>query len=149
LRFGIDYDVPSTAETLGMFFVDILLYCLLAFYFDHVDESNRGKSYDKLFFLKPSYWCNAKGNLEQVKDKINTSDDLKSEQSPEIRIKSNSVNTGMNINAIGPEKLLNEQFDDLNKNGNYKIIFLFLINTKNILKETLLIKEFWKKKKKF
>lgn len=141
MRFGIDYDVPSTAETMGMFFVDILLYGLLAFYFDHVDESNRGKSYDKLFFLKPSYWFNTNKRAVTlpIKSKnTNIVDDYRSEQSIETKKKSNSVNSCMNINSIGPEKLLNEHIGGLNKNGNSKKnIFKFTQNMKTISKEIL------------
>lgn len=36
--------------------MDIFLFALLAWYFDHVDNSNRGKTYSKLFFLEKSYW---------------------------------------------------------------------------------------------
>ncbi len=51
MRPNIEYDVPSTAETMAYFLMDILLFATLAIYFDHVDSSNRGKTYGKLFFL--------------------------------------------------------------------------------------------------
>jgi hypothetical protein len=71
MRFGISYDVPSTAQTIGYFFMDIALYVLLAWYFDHIDNSNRGKSYKKLFFLEKSYWC--RPTLKKVSPQINSS----------------------------------------------------------------------------
>lgn len=57
MPFGkVKYDVPSTFQTFLFFFVDIVVYLLLAWYFDHVDSSNRGKSYSALFFLEKKYW---------------------------------------------------------------------------------------------
>lgn len=71
----ISYDVPSPLSTISMFFVDILLYSLFAFYFDHVDSSNRGKSFKKLFFLDKNYWCHDKipersGKVKKVASSI-------------------------------------------------------------------------------
>jgi hypothetical protein len=60
MRPNIQYDVPSTAETIGKFFMDILLYAILAWYFDHVDSSNRGKNYGYFFFLDRNYWSFSK-----------------------------------------------------------------------------------------
>jgi hypothetical protein len=62
MRPDITYDVPSTAGTVGMFFFDIFLYSILAWYFDHIDSSNRGKSYGYFFFLDKNYWFNSKAN---------------------------------------------------------------------------------------
>lgn len=125
MRFDVKYDVPSTAETIGMFLVDILLYSLLAWYFDHVDESNRGKSYDKLFFLRLSYWFDSRRKETLAlpsQETPNKPDDFSSENSPGSNgIKRNSsVNSYMNINPTAPEKLLTEQIDGLNKGGNTK-----------------------------
>jgi predicted phage tail protein len=72
MRPNIQYDVPSTAETMGKFFMDIALYAILAWYFDHVDSSNRGKNYGYLFFLKGNYWKFSKG--EKVKQNIDASE---------------------------------------------------------------------------
>lgn len=126
MGFGVKYDVPSTAETIGMFLIDILLYALLAWYFDHVDESNRGKSYDKLFFMSPSYWFDLKRAkplaLPTSNGETPKSNDFKSENnhgySSSSKRNSSSVNSYMNINPCAPEKLLNEQVDGLNKGGN-------------------------------
>lgn len=123
MRYDVHYDVPSTAETIGMFLVDILLYSLLAWYFDHVDESNRGKSYDKLFFLRPSYWFDSETKKPLAlpnQETPNKADDFSSENSPgSYQLKRNSsVNSYMNINSTKPEKLLNEQVAGLNKGGN-------------------------------
>lgn len=123
MRPDIEYDVPSTAETIGMFFIDIFLYAVLAWYFDHVDESNRGKSYDKLFFLRPSYWFDLKTSKKQANlpsDATPQSDDsaVESIQDPNKNKRNSSVNTYMNINGNTPEKLLNEQIEGLNKSGN-------------------------------
>jgi len=41
---------------MATFILDILLFSILAWYFDHVDDSNRGKNYSKLFFLDKNYW---------------------------------------------------------------------------------------------
>jgi len=120
MRFDVHYDVPSTAETMGMFFIDIFLYSLLAFYFDHVDESNRGKSYDKIFFLKPSYWFNTRNKKKSALKLSNSdSDNLTNEDTHEDKNRGSSVKTFMNINSNSniPEKLLNEQIEGLNING--------------------------------
>ena len=34
----------------------MLFYSILTWYFDHIITSNRGKYFEKLFFLKKSYW---------------------------------------------------------------------------------------------
>ena len=41
---------------MATFILNILFFSLLTWYFDHVDDSNRGKKYEKLFFLEKSYW---------------------------------------------------------------------------------------------
>jgi len=51
MRPDIQYDVPSTAETMSYFFLNILFFSILTWYFDHIDNSNRGKTYSKLFCL--------------------------------------------------------------------------------------------------
>jgi len=127
----VHYDVPSTAETMGIFFTDILVYALLAWYFDHIDESNRGKSYDKLFFLRPSYWFNLKTTpkLAILRNNSATTSpkngDFASEINPnqDKNTRNLSVNSYMNINGNTPEKLLNEQIAGLNKGGNNKNYF--------------------------
>lgn len=45
---------------MATFILDIILFSVLAWYFDHVDDSNRGKSYSKLFFLEKKYWFSKK-----------------------------------------------------------------------------------------
>ena len=69
MRPNIEYDVPSTAETMGFFFLDMILFAVLAWYFDHVDSSNRGKTYDYLFFLDKNYWFGDDHLSLPVKDK--------------------------------------------------------------------------------
>jgi hypothetical protein len=53
MRPNIKYDVPSTAYTIALLAMDMLVFGLMAFYFDHVDNSNRGKNYSKYFFIEP------------------------------------------------------------------------------------------------
>lgn len=51
--------------------MDIFLYSILAWYFDHIDNSNRGKTYKKLFFLDMNYWCRKnkkKKKIEEIND---------------------------------------------------------------------------------
>ena len=36
--------------------MNVVFFGLLTFYFDHVDDSNRGRSFSKLFFLDKKYW---------------------------------------------------------------------------------------------
>lgn len=62
MKYGVKYDVPSTFETILYFYMNIFIFGALAWYFDHVDSSNRGKTYGYLFFLKKSYWCGRKGS---------------------------------------------------------------------------------------
>lgn len=127
MRPNIVYDVPSTAETIGKFFIDIFLYFLLAFYFDHVDESNRGKHYDYLFFLKKNYWfSNNKipNRFEELPKSITAlNEDLESENYENQSEKRNSsITSKMNINSANSEqKLLDFQVGDLLKNGILKI----------------------------
>jgi hypothetical protein len=118
MRFNVFYDVPSTAETMGMFFLDIALYSLLAFYFDHVDESNRGKSYEYLFFLKGSYWFGENKHSKKVSslpsNDSNTNDEIASSN------RQGSLSSLININSVKvDQKLLIEQINGLNKNGNF------------------------------
>jgi len=40
--------------------LDILFYAVLTYYFDHVSEGNRGRQYNKLFFLEKQYWFGSK-----------------------------------------------------------------------------------------
>lgn len=77
MRGNVSYDVPSTAETIGVFFMDILLFFLLAWYFDHIDNSNRGKSYGYFFFLEKNYWCPQKKLASKRASSINSNPDLK------------------------------------------------------------------------
>ncbi len=76
MKGGITYDVPSTFYTILFFFVDILIYGVLTWYFDHVDSSNRGKSYSKIFFLQPIYWT-GKSQKEEDFDYIDEISELK------------------------------------------------------------------------
>ncbi len=69
MRPNLQYDVPSTAETIATFILDIVLFTLLAWYFDHIDNSNRGKTYGYLFFLDSDYWCGVTKKCK-VDDKI-------------------------------------------------------------------------------
>ena len=48
-----------------LLYINIIFYGLLAWYFDHVDSSNRGKSYSRLFFLDKKYWCGTKVNKNE------------------------------------------------------------------------------------
>jgi hypothetical protein len=68
IKGGVDYDVPSTFTTVLYFFMDILVFGVLTWYFDHIDSSNRGKSYDKLFFLKKSYWTGKSNASDQYEN---------------------------------------------------------------------------------
>jgi ABC-type multidrug transport system fused ATPase/permease subunit len=85
MRGDIFYDVPSTYTTILYFLMDILVFSILAWYFDHVDSSNRGKSYGKLFFLEKSYWI---GNSKET-EIINNSDEIRDMKSKLNADKSN------------------------------------------------------------
>lgn len=52
----VAYDSPSTAYMVMWMFFDCIFYFLLAWYFDNVVSSNRGKDESKTFFLNKDYW---------------------------------------------------------------------------------------------
>lgn len=113
---NVEYDVPSTAETLGMFFVDIILFTLLAFYFDHVDQSNQGKSYDFLFFLKKSYWL---GSTDEDSKKIKETIKLGNiKKGNVIENASDNISNRKTIENISGQKLLNERNENEEENLN-------------------------------
>lgn len=39
---GVDYTMPSAGEMVGVLIGDVILYMVLAWYFDHVISHNRG-----------------------------------------------------------------------------------------------------------
>jgi hypothetical protein len=67
MKGGVKYIVPSTFYTILYFYMNIFIFALLTWYFDHVDSSNRGKTYGYFFFLDKSYWCGSK----RVRSNIN------------------------------------------------------------------------------
>lgn len=46
------------------FLMNIAIFGALTWYFDHVDESNRGIKFEKLFFLNRKYWGIKDNNKE-------------------------------------------------------------------------------------
>ena len=104
MRFGVEYDVPSTFETTLYFFVDIFIFALLAWYFDHVDSSNRGKTYKPFFFLDKNYWCGkSKKKSEQEKrdENIGIVNLTKVLNSQEQHLLQNNTGKILNINSSG------------------------------------------------
>ena len=41
---------------MGMLILNLIIFAVLTWYFDHIIEHNRGNKDDYLFFLKSSYW---------------------------------------------------------------------------------------------
>jgi hypothetical protein len=124
MRPNIEYDVPSTASTMGMFFLDIFVYFLLAWYFDHIDNSNRGKSYGYFFFLDKNYWCgHKKGEVNrsvQKKhlDEININEVTKTLQQTEQRLLGgNKSGMSCNLNTINHSIASLDSEDDSNEVG--------------------------------
>jgi hypothetical protein len=84
----------------------------LAFYFDHVDQSNQGKSYGYFFFLKKNYWFgSSKEDLKKIKDNL-----ILTNKNNEFE--TSSFLSGNNINSNTEQKLLNEK----NENEENKIM---------------------------
>ncbi len=98
MKYGVSYDVPSTFTTILYFYMNIFVFGALTWYFDHVDISNRGKTYEYLFFLKKDYWCPSK----RIKSNINRFNELNQIYSETLDEKNkieelrrtNSLNTG-------------------------------------------------------
>ncbi len=72
---GSYFEIPCTLWSFFYFILQIIFYSILTWYFDHIITSNRGKYFEKLFFLKKSYWKSVKTNNRQdIETKI-TNDD--------------------------------------------------------------------------
>ena len=56
----------SSLLSMLILYGNVLFFAVLTWYFDHIVESNRGRSYRPWFFLTPSYWS--------TKKRINKSD---------------------------------------------------------------------------
>jgi len=121
MAFNVNYDVPSTAETMGMFFIDIFLYFILAWYFDHIDSSNRGKSYGYFFFLDKNYWgCVKEKNMPNNSSKVLVRIDLLNEvvkQTETLLDKNRNDNNRSNINDSESVVSSNEFSEETNDLG--------------------------------
>jgi hypothetical protein len=117
------YDVPSTFETMSWFLIDIALFSLLAFYFDHVDQSNQGKSYGYFFFLQKKYWFGAN---EEDSKKLKKNLQLKNIDNLNKVFDTNSVSSKNNINGNSNNNHYTEQIllngENKNLNENYNLI---------------------------
>jgi hypothetical protein len=98
MRGGIVYDVPSTMETILYFLMDIVIFGLLAWYFDHVDSSNRGKTYSKLFFLEKDYWFSSNKKKINEVDYKETVRETK-QQLDELNVRTSQPNGQQTINT--------------------------------------------------
>jgi hypothetical protein len=76
MQGNINFDVPTTLETIGYLCLDMIFYGILAWYFDHVDSSNRGKSYSKIFCFQKSYWCKSKNSNKERTKSLHTVNDI-------------------------------------------------------------------------
>lgn len=50
------FDYPSSLYFFGWLILDIIIYCVIIFYTDHVIAHNRGSGSSATFFLKRNYW---------------------------------------------------------------------------------------------
>lgn len=69
-----DYVMYSCSHSILILALDIVFYAVLAWYFDHVVESNRGRGDSIIFFLKKSFWV---GSPKQRKERLPNIDDLR------------------------------------------------------------------------
>jgi ABC-type multidrug transport system ATPase subunit len=60
---GDPYEVPCIAELFSRMMVNILVYWVITWYFDHVMPNNRGRTHPYLFFLSWSYWFGRKHSV--------------------------------------------------------------------------------------
>jgi hypothetical protein len=54
---GGPFTAPPTIDSYYYLLMDCALYAILAWYFDHVIQHNRGVSYSPWFFFEPKFWC--------------------------------------------------------------------------------------------
>lgn len=55
-----EYDVPPTYQSLLWMIANTLIFTLLTWYFDNVDESNKGKTVSYFFCFEKKYWLGTK-----------------------------------------------------------------------------------------
>lgn len=134
---NINFTVPPPSTSLWVLCANILIFWILCFYFDHVLESNQGKNYDYVFFLRPSFWC---GKLFQSKvdqDKIRGSDVAEEEKSKEeiekgikkqkaLRSNKHTINGLMDCSVVEEKNKVLETNSDDSKKG---VIILGLSKT--------------------
>jgi len=98
MKGGVNYIVPSTFSTILYLYMNIFIFALLTWYFDHVDSSNRGKTYGYFFFLDKAYWCRAKKN-RSYNNKNNYSFDLAYSETLEDKRRLESTKNKENNNS--------------------------------------------------
>ena len=115
MKYGVKYDVPSTFTTILFFYLNIFISGTLAWYFDHVDSSNRGKTYSYFFFLEKSYWCGRKKSNNSPRNVDNTYEKILMETIEERRILETNINDNKNISKIFHISLMKLGSDDMGR----------------------------------
>jgi len=117
MKYGVKYDVPSTFTTILFFYLNIIIFGALAWYFDHVDSSNRGKTYSYSFFLNKSYWCGKKksNNSPSPRNVDNTYEKILVETIEERRILETNVNENKNFGIIFTKSLIKLDSDEIGR----------------------------------
>jgi hypothetical protein len=56
LMDGVTYSTPSPLESMRIIFIDMCIFLVLTWYFDHILSHNRGVADPSYFFLTQKYW---------------------------------------------------------------------------------------------
>jgi hypothetical protein len=71
---SVTFTMPSAGEAMGMLVFDMLMYLVLAWYFDHILSHNRGVADPWYFLFTEKYWRSFKqANIDAEKEKIRES----------------------------------------------------------------------------
>lgn len=108
-----EYDVPPTYDSFLWMFFNIILFWLLTWYFDNVNESNKGKSVSYWFCFDKNYWCPKNKRTSRIGPILSINENEQTE--PES--KSNEAGIGSVINEKKKVLLKEENADSINNNN--------------------------------
>jgi ABC-type multidrug transport system ATPase subunit len=99
---GVKYDVPPIINIFGILILDIFIYLILTWYFDHVIQSNRGTNESWYFPVTKKYWgsfscCKRK----RFKTKLHQH---RTDNSANIQKQLDSVNDINTVDSVTEEK---------------------------------------------
>jgi hypothetical protein len=86
--------VPAPIQSWYLLIMNIFLFSILAWYFDHVLPDEFGNRHSPVFFLFPSYWgfdLKKKGTVQEEKDWMNKTIAQSQNVIPSITIESSIV----------------------------------------------------------